>query len=190
MAMMQKSDEELMLLYQQDDAQAFEMLYRRHKDPLYRYLLRQCQIPGVAEELFQDVWMKLIRARERYEVRAKFTTYLYHMAHNILIDYYRKQKHGIPISYNESDEQDDTPGLPGRDHDNPAVRASLQQQMEILQQQLEQLPDAQREAFLLHEEAGLNIEEIARATDVNPETAKSRLRYAIRKLRAALGPAS
>ena len=82
-------DEELMNRYRDGDAHAFEVLYTRHKGPLYRYLLRQCGAAALAEELFQDVWMKLIRARERYEARAKFTTYLYHLAHNRLIDHYR-----------------------------------------------------------------------------------------------------
>ena len=84
------SDEELMLAYRDGDAGAFDTLYRRHKGPVYRYMLRQCRDAGVADELFQDVWMNLIRARESYTVQAKFTTYIYTMAHNRLIDHYRK----------------------------------------------------------------------------------------------------
>src|SRR3989344_4793908 len=110
-----QSDEELMLGYRNGDAAAFEVLYIRHKGALYRYLLRQCRIAAVAEELLQDVWLNLVRARERYEVKAKFTTYLF------------------------------------------------------------------------REETGLSVEQIAEVTDVNPETAKSRLRYAVARLRGALG---
>ena len=99
-------DEELMNRYRDGDAHAFEVLYTRHKGPLYRYLLRQCGAAALAEELFQDVWMKLIRARERYETRAKFTTYLYHLAHNRLIDHYRRAKAGVPISYAPFDRVD------------------------------------------------------------------------------------
>jgi RNA polymerase sigma-70 factor (ECF subfamily) len=93
-------DEELMNRYRDGDAHAFEVLYTRHKGPLYRYLLRQCGAAALAEELFQDVWMKLIRARERYEARAKFTTYLYHGAQPADRSY-RRAKTGVPISYDD-----------------------------------------------------------------------------------------
>ena len=83
-----------MLCYRDGDAGAFDALYARHKGGLYRYLLRQCREPAAAEELFQDVWMNLIRARARYTVQAKFTTYLYRLAHNRLIDHYRKHEPG------------------------------------------------------------------------------------------------
>ena len=83
------SDEELMLSYQQGNVTAFDVLYERHKGGVFRYLLAKCHQQEIAEELFQDVWMKLIAARDRYEVRAKFTTYLYQLAHNHFIDYYQ-----------------------------------------------------------------------------------------------------
>ena len=87
-------DEELMTRYRDGDARAFEVLYTRHKGPLYRYLLRQCGAAALAEELFQDVWMNLIRTRERYEARAKFTTWLYTLAHHRVIDHHRRQGAG------------------------------------------------------------------------------------------------
>ncbi|MBI3896912.1 MAG: RNA polymerase sigma factor [Gammaproteobacteria bacterium] len=177
------ADEQLMLAYRDGDARAFDTLYDRHKAPLYRYLLRQCRIAAVAEELFQDVWTNLIKARARYEVRAKFTTYLYRLAHNRLIDYYRQQAAGMPISY--EDDPDDSPA------DSPAGRApegelDTRRQARRLLVLIAQLPEAQREAFLLREEGGLSLEEIADATGVNAETAKSRLRYAVAKLREGM----
>jgi RNA polymerase sigma-70 factor, ECF subfamily len=179
-------DEELMDRYRNGDARAFETLYSRHKGPLYRYLLRQCGVTALAEELVQDVWMKLIRARERYEVRAKFTTYLYHLAHNRLIDHYRHVKTGVPISY---DDDPDDPLIEQvadteiREPDNELDRRRLGQR---LMANISALPEAQREAFLLREESGLSLDEIARVTGVNAETAKSRLRYALSKLRQGL----
>src|SRR4029077_19590021 len=83
------ADEELMLAYGGGDAGAFEVLYRRHRGPLYRFLLRQVNDAATAEELFQDVWMRVIDSRERYEPRAKFTSWVYAMAHNRLMDHYR-----------------------------------------------------------------------------------------------------
>ena len=94
---MEKTDEQLMEQYRDGNARAFDVLYERHKGGIYRYLLRQCNNAATAEELFQDVWMNLVRSRQRYTIQAKFTTYLYRMAHNRLIDYYRKSSRGLPV---------------------------------------------------------------------------------------------
>jgi len=184
--MTEATDEALMERYRDGDAQAFELLYARHKGPVYRYLLRQCGA-ALAEELFQDVWMKLIQARRRYEVRAKFTTWLYTLAHHRVIDHYRRQASGLPMSYDE--DPDDDPQIEqvadsdARQPDNEFERRRQAQQLLDL---LETLPEAQREAFLLREEGGLSIGEIAQATGVAAETAKSRLRYALARLRRGL----
>ena len=85
----EESDEALMLHYRDGDVRAFEALYERHKGPLFRYFLRQSVQHAVAEELFQEVWTNLIKSRHRYQVRAKFTTLLYRIAQNRLIDYRR-----------------------------------------------------------------------------------------------------
>lgn len=172
-----------MLAYRDGDARAFEALYARHKAPLYRYLARQCREPAVAEELFQDVWMNLIRARSRYEVQARFTTYLYRLAHNRLIDHYRRGKSGVPLSYDDDPDDPLIERLAGPDAAQPDVQAVRTEEVQRLLALLALLPDAQREAFLLREEAGLSLDEIAAATGVPPETAKSRLRYAVAKLR-------
>jgi RNA polymerase sigma-70 factor (ECF subfamily) len=185
--MTEATDEELMQRYRDGDARAFETLYARHKGPVYRYLLRQCGVAALAEELFQDVWMNLIKARARYEVRAKFTTWLYTLAHHRVVDHYRRQAAGVPISYD--DDPDDEPLIEQvadsevRQPDNEFERRRQAQQLLGL---LAQLPEAQREAFLLREEGGLSLEEIAAATGVNMETAKSRLRYAVAKLRQGM----
>src|SRR5688572_6213021 len=97
------SDEELMLSYRDGDAGAFDVLYSRHKGGMYRYLLRQCREAAVAEELFQDVWMNLIRARAGYTVQAKFTAWLYRLAHNRLIDHYRKSSQAAITSFDDAD---------------------------------------------------------------------------------------
>lgn len=182
-------DEALMTAYRHGDANAFETLYRRHKGPVYRYLLRQCKIAATAEELFQDVWVGLIRAKERYEPVAKFTTYLYHLAHNRLIDYYRRQAAGIPLSYDDDPDpvMERQADVPEHEPDNELDRQRMAKKLLGL---IGDLPDAQREAFLLREEAGMSIEEIAAATGVNAETAKSRLRYAISKLRSGMQTAN
>lgn len=158
---------------------AFETLYRRHKDPLYRYLLRGCAHADAAAEMFQDVWAGLIRARAGYEPRARFSTWLYRMAHNRLIDHLRLMPRA-PLSLEEE-------LIPAAaEHERPEAQALAGECGRRLRQALASLPAEQREAFLLHEEAGLSLEEIAEVSEVGRETVKSRLRYALAKLREAL----
>jgi RNA polymerase sigma-70 factor (ECF subfamily) len=179
------SDEELMERYRDGDAAAFDGLYRRHKGGVFRYLLRQCGERAVAEELFQDVWMNLIRARASYAVEARFSTYLYRIAHNRLIDHYRARAGGVPLSF-DAEDGPDIDALPAPRGDDPMVAADLREQAARLLAAIALLPEAQREAFLLQQESGMSVEEIAQATGVNRETAKSRLRYALGRLRAQL----
>jgi RNA polymerase sigma-70 factor, ECF subfamily len=178
-------DAKLMLRYRDGDADAFSALYSRHKGPLYRYLLRQVRNAGAAADLFQDVWSRLVAARGRYEARAKFATYLFHIAHNCTIDFFRRDP--APRYASRSDDVDIQtvePEVP--EYQRPDRIAEFVEQQSALLAALGALPQEQREAFLLHEETGLTIEEIARVTDVGLETAKSRLRYAIRKLKKSL----
>ena len=186
------SDEALMLRYQAGDAGAFDELYARHRGGLFRFIGRHCRMREHAEELFQEVWMNLIQARERYRVEAQFRTYLYTLAHNKLMDYFRR--HGrVELTLFERADADGGDGtasaidrLPASRVDEPMVRAASQQQSAAILRAIEGLPAPQREAFLLHEEGGLNVEDIAAATGCTFEAAKSRLRYAIAKLREGL----
>jgi len=180
------SDEELMLCYRDGDAGAFDVLYERHRGGVYRYFLRQCRNAAVAEELFQDVWMNLIRARAAYAVRAKFSTYLYRLAHNRLVDHYRQRQ---PAAGGDVAEDCDVLESVADERVQPAeVSLDLKEQAARLMALIAGLPQEQREAFLLQQEGGLTIEEIASATGVPPETAKSRLRYALAKLRRGMAP--
>lgn len=201
-------DAQLMSRYAKGDVAAFETLYGRHKGPLYRYFLRQCGDPEGAAELFQEVWIRVIRSRERYEPKARFNTWLYQIGHNCLVDHYRKSGRSMvadsadtpvmetadPIA-EELDpafasarwslvdwEQGPADSAPG-----PEAANSVAQRAARLWSALEALPPEQREAFLLHEEGGMGLAEIAAVTGANAETVKSRLRYAVKKLRTALG---
>ena len=181
------SDENLMLAYRDGDAGAFDDLYRRHKGGVYRYLLRQCHDRGVADELFQDVWMNLIRARERYTVQAKFTTYIYKLAHNRLIDHYRKHGQAVLVSFDDDSEDAPVVAEPAAaPRDEPEKHLDIKQQAAQLLQLLGALPPSQREAFVMQYEGGMSVEEIADAAGVTRETAKSRLRYALAKIRQGL----
>lgn len=172
-------DSALMLRYRDGDMAAFETLYRRHNDALYRYLLRRTRHRASADDVFQEVWGKIIKARANYRPTAKFTTYLYRVANNCFIDYVRRNKrHMRPVDI----DLDDHPH-PG---DQPEVVTERSLARRRLDAALRELPDEQRDTFLLREEAGLSLDQIALITGTNRETAKSRLRYAVNKLRAAI----
>ena len=178
------SDETLMLEYAKGDAAAFETLYRRYKDAMYRYLLRQCQNPATAEELFQDIWLRIINARQNYTVKASFRTWLYQVAHNRLIDHYRRQNTRKLESYLDNAILENTASNGVND---PQRIVNGKQQAAQLAALIADLPEAQREAFLLKEEAGMTLDEIATTTGAKPETVKSRLRYAFKRLREKMG---
>ena len=172
-------DSALMLRYRDGDVAAFEVLYQRHNDALYRYLLRLCRHRDTAEDIFQDVWGKIIKSRQNYRPTAKFSTFLYRVAHNCFIDHIRRNKrhsHSVDV---EPDNQPD----PG---DQPEALVERSMARRRLDAALRELPEEQRDVFLLHEEAGLNLDQIASVTGANRETAKSRLRYAVKKLRVAM----
>ena len=97
------SDEDLMLRYGKGDVRAFELLYRRHRLPLYRFLLRQAGDAAAAEDLFQDIWMRVVNSRARYEVRAKFTAWVYAIAHNRLMDFFRANGRASFLGHEESE---------------------------------------------------------------------------------------
>ena len=182
-------DAKLMLRYRDGDADAFSALYSRHKGPLYRYLLRQVRNAGAAADLFQEVWSRLIATRSRYEARAKFVTYLFYIAHNCTADFFRRDLKLRRRTTRSEDADAQALELRVPEYQHPDRIAEFAEQESALLAAVGALPQEQREAFLLHEETGLTIEEIARVTDVGLETAKSRLRYAIRKLKKSLIPA-
>jgi RNA polymerase sigma-70 factor (ECF subfamily) len=186
-----RSDEALMLAYGAGEAGAFDALYARHKGGVYRYLLRQCTSAGIAEELFQDVWLSVVRVRAAWQPTAKFTTWLYTLARNRLVDHWRASGHVqlVPLDGNDEDDGDlaalaDV--LPGPRTDRPDVRTESREIGVRLRAALAALPAAQRDAVLLQQEGGLSLEEIAAVTGAGVETVKSRLRYAMAKLRAEL----
>lgn len=178
-------DGELMLRYARGDMRAFEALYRRHRNALYRYLVRQSRSTETANDLFQEVWSKVIASRERYERRALFRTFLYRIAHNCFIDHCRRAN----VRKEVGGDADWEALLPASDQDRPDTRAEHAQLTARYRAALAALPAEQRDVFLLYEESGLTLDEIASVSSVGTETAKSRLRYAVAKLRAALSSA-
>ena len=186
-----RTDEALMLAYRDGDALAFEALYGRWRGRLYRYLAHQAL--AVADELFQDVWMRVVNARMGYEVTAKFSTWLFRIAHNRLVDHHRARGRSIlELSGGEMDDPDDPEDDPvntlaAPEQDSPAAMLERREAAGHILDCLADLPLPQREAFLMAEESGMSLEEIGNATGVGRETVKSRLRYALDRLRRCLG---
>jgi RNA polymerase sigma-70 factor (ECF subfamily) len=182
-----RTDEALMLAYRDGDGTAFEVLYGRWRGPLYRYFLRQCGHAGQADELFQDVFMRVIGATANYAPTARFSTWLFRIAHNRLVDHWRKMgREPVDPLPSGEDGDDCEPDLPAPDGAAPDRQAERRELREALMAALNELPALQRETFLLAEEGGLTVEEIASIAGVGRETIKSRLRYATGKLRSKL----
>ncbi len=180
-------DAQLMLAYARGEMRAFETLYSRHRGALYRYLTHQARDTEIANDLFQEVWSRVIVNRARYEPRAKFRTFLFTLAHNCFIDHCRRTKarpSGMGI-----DDADAADLLPAGEDSQPDSVMAREEASSRYRAALARLPAEQRDVYLLHEESDLSLEEIARVTGVGAETAKSRLRYAVNKLKAALAVA-
>ncbi len=170
-----------MLAYCTGDVRAFELLYKRYKDSLYAYFLRSTDNKAVAGELFQDVWMRLIQSRDKYQDNALFSSWLFRIAHNRLIDHYRyrsKRKHDDQLQH----EFVSTIASPLQ----PQEIISCSQDRQRLNKAIQKLPSAQRDVLIMRMEWQLNLEEIANIVGEPRETVKSRLRYAGNKLRMYL----
>lgn len=180
-----------MQAYAAGHAGSFDALYARHKGGVYRYILRHCRDAAVSDEIFQDVWMNAIRVRTTYVPTARFTTWLYTLAHNRVVDHWRASGH-VKLASIDNDEDGEArnivESIAGSSLDEPETRAAAAELGTHLRAALDALPAEQRDAFLLQYEGGLSLAEIAQATGVGQETVKSRLRYATAKLRSALRP--
>ena len=180
------TDEDLMLPYREGNAAAFDALYARHKGKTYRYCLRQCSSKAEAEEVFQELWLSVINARASYTVQARFTTWLFTLAHHRLVDFFRARGHLklISIDTENDDEKLSLLQVESRNSDNPAQQLALKQEALAVLGWVSELPAPQREAFLMQQETDMSVDEIAAATGTTRETTKSRLRYAMDKLRS------
>jgi RNA polymerase sigma factor (sigma-70 family) len=171
-------DEALMLRYARGDMQAFEALYRRHEMKVWRYIYRSVCNQAIADEVMQEVWFAVVQSAHRYQPSARFTTWVFTLAHHELVDRHRRSKH-LRLAQDADD-------LVADAISDPARQAQSSEQADALIAAVEQLPVEQREAFLLQAEGDLSVDEIAQTTGVSYETVKSRLRYARSKLKQLL----
>ncbi|NTX01576.1 RNA polymerase sigma factor [Myxococcus sp. CA051A] len=186
------SDERLMLAFQAGDARAFEALVRRHRTPVFNFILRFVGQRARAEDVLQETWLKVVRSAGEYQAKARFTTWVYTIARNLCVDSARKESYRqaasleSPVSGVDGEEgralADALPDS-GASPERGAYNARLRP---LLERALASLPEEQREVFILREYSGIPFKEIADVTGVSENTVKSRMRYALDGLRRRL----
>jgi RNA polymerase sigma-70 factor, ECF subfamily len=178
------SDEALMQRYRRGDDQAFQELYERHRASLRRFVRRLSPATADTEEIAQETWMAVIQGRDRYRPQARFVTYLFSIARRRTMDRWRK----IGRTPELEPDAKELNRLVGPSTHEPEYQTTIDALRADLMAAVASLPLLQREAFLLRAEGSLSLEEIGEVTGTSRETAKSRLRYALNRLRAALEP--
>jgi RNA polymerase sigma-70 factor (ECF subfamily) len=178
-----------MLRYREGDVRAFEVLVTRHRKPVFNFILRFVRDTAQAEDVTQETFLRLVKGADAYERQAKFTTWLYTIARNLCVDAARRGKHRKAASLDAPVDDDAGASLLDLVPDGGAGVDRQAQSRELglrLRQAIESLPDEQREIFLLREVADLQFNEIAAVVGCPENTVKSRMRYALEKLREAL----
>lgn len=193
MAREEVTDEALMLRYQGGDRAAFTLLVKRHKTAIYNFVLRQVRSPSVAEDIAQDVFVRVVQAAADFRHSARFSTWIYTIARNLCIDQLRKQQLRRHPSLDQpgGGNEEDGPTLgertadqhPARTVDRAAIGGELGRRIQLA---VEELPDDQREVFLLREVGNVPFKDIAVMIGVPENTVKSRMRYALERLQKAL----
>ncbi len=171
------SDDRLMRSFCRGNQRAFDELYARYKQPLHNYMQRNCRVEHIAGELYQDVWLRVISSAKNYTKKGKFRAWIFTLAHNRLVDYYRKAEH----QYAKDPETENLTG-----QSNPEQAVISDETRRTLDEMVRTLPFEQQQAFYLREESGFSIREIAEIQGISKEAAKSRLRYAYAKLRLVI----
>ncbi len=182
-----------MLAFKAGDARAFETLVRKHRTPVFNFILRFTGHRARAEDVLQETWLKVVRSAREYEAKAKFTTWLFTIARNLCVDSARKESYRqassleAPMGNGAGGEEGRTLGeaLPdgGATPERGAYNARLRP---LIERALAGLPEEQREVFVLREYSGIAFKEIAEVTGVSENTVKSRMRYALEGLRRRL----
>jgi RNA polymerase sigma-70 factor (ECF subfamily) len=185
-------DEDLMLAYARGDAAAFDVLYQRHEAALYRFVRRLlgAALAAQADEVFQEAWLRIVAARAGFRPQgAAWRTWAFTIAHNLAMDRLRVSGREFSVDHDEDGGEALDRMLVHADmvapssEDQAFWRAAGAQLLHCL----EGLPAAQRAAFLLHHEDGASVEDLAQRLSLPFETAKSRLRYALKTLRDCMG---
>ena len=184
-------DEALMVRYQRGDRTAFALLVRRHQTALYNFAFRQLRVQSAAEDVVQEAFVRVVQNAADFKHEARFTTWVYTITRNLCIDQMRKRALRKHASLDETRGGEDGEG-PTLGEQTADSRASVEREAtgseikDRIVKAVDLLPDDQREVFLMREVAHLPFKEIAEITGVPENTVKSRMRYALERLQAAL----
>jgi len=187
------ADEELLSRFNGGDAAAFEVLLQRYRRPLFNFILRSVRERDRAEDLLQDVFVRVLARSTEFKGEAKFSTWLYTIARNLCIDTSRKmvfRRHRSLDQPSSSSDDGEGPSLLDRVAGGTAGvdRAAISNQLQdLIAEAVEKLPEEQRDVFLMREVQNLPFKEIADIVGVPENTVKSRMRYALERLQEALG---
>ncbi len=181
----EQTDEELMLAFQKGETAAFDVLLKRHERGVYTFAKRHLGNRMQAEEVTQESFLRVIKASSRYKPTAGFRNYLYQITRNLCLDILRRRAKGLEEAVAESNPGTLPESVPNG-NPGPESKAGANQLRSALQRALDELPQEQREVFLLKEVKDLKLQDVARVTGTNPNTVKSRLRYALANLREKL----
>ena len=182
------SDELLLDRFREGEARAFEELMRRHRTPIFHFILRSVKNPATADEILQDAWLRMIQGAREFQRASRFTTWAYTVARNLCIDHARKAVHRRHPSLDQSREDDGaTLGDSVAANDAGADRNAIGHQLQVtLVAAIESLPHDQREVFVMREYSHLSFKEIADVVGAPENTVKSRMRYALERLQSSL----
>ncbi|MDQ7824209.1 MAG: sigma-70 family RNA polymerase sigma factor [Candidatus Eremiobacteraeota bacterium] len=178
--MKSNDDDALMESFRKGDACAFETLYERYRQPLFRYLFLMLDDRVMAEDVFQETFLKVFQFRGRYRPGEKFSHFLFKVAKNSAIDVLRKVKKTVPFESVTNE-----PALAGSEARSPEEEAILQEETRALHDAIRSLPPEQRQVLLLREYLDIPFKEIAHLTGCPLNTALGRMHYAIRRIREA-----
>jgi RNA polymerase sigma-70 factor (ECF subfamily) len=177
------NDQELVQAYIKGDQSAIESLINRHRSKVYTYILLTIKNQQLAEDLFQETFIKVIQSLRggKYRDNGRFLSWVIRIAHNLIIDHFRKEKQMNSVS-NDDTEVDlfNSKKLSDENIEEMIINSQIKTEIRIL---INKLPDDQREVVLLRHYGGLSFKEIADQTDVSINTALGRMRYALINLR-------
>jgi RNA polymerase sigma-70 factor (ECF subfamily) len=189
---MARTDVQLMLDVKAGDEQSFELLLRKYRTPLVNFLYRMVRNTAVAEDLAQEVFLRVYRARQEYAPSAKFTTWMFRIATNLALNSVRDNRHHkMDVSM---DQTVDTGEDEQRALEVPDKAPSVEQELvarcraDLIMKAIHSLPEKQRAAVLLHKYQELDYDEIARVLECSESALKSLLFRAYETLRVELAP--
>lgn len=183
------TDADVMLRVKTGDESAFTFLVQKYRRPIVGFLYRMCHNPSTAEELAQEVFLRVYRSRETYEANAKFSTWLYRIATNLAVNYARDTRHERPEFTVRLDEPDrETGTMPDLADESLSVEEKLvrRERLAAIRSKVNALPERQRMAVIMHKYQQMDYRQIADVLKLSESATKSLLFRAYETLRAQL----